>query len=268
MERCWASQLADDCGSFCNHGFKSKKGSIGKKVCNLCKARAFSVPACNVIPLQKEHSHIFVNRGHGLWNVIPDHFGTGYFRVINNTLGCQGPKLIVFRNGSAQNMDDAQLPSEWVTDGMVQLRFCRSTFVPNAPIALVKNTRGNSKLTVCDPVDGRNVIEVPGWFSYTCGETEDSESWENFDNEQKIYKEKKRSADKLVPLRTLRNREAAALSRERKRKYIECLESQVAVLEATMEKLKDDNSRLRLCLDFFDESRYESLEELLLDLFE
>ena len=61
------------------------------------------VPLSRVRALSAELAACFVNkRSEGFWNHAPAEMGGGQYRIINNTAGCIGPWLAVFREQPPQ----------------------------------------------------------------------------------------------------------------------------------------------------------------------
>ena len=66
----------------------------------------------------------------GFWKPAPFPDQTSRIRIINNTLECFGPWLVCYENDPPAGLEWAELPSEWVCDGRVELRVGKGTLIP------------------------------------------------------------------------------------------------------------------------------------------
>ena len=84
-----------------------------------------------VCALTSELVACFVNRrSEGFWNHAPASLGGGQYRILNNTAGCIGPWLALFREQPPQ-LHWPAVPEHWVTDdGYVRLCVAKGTLVP------------------------------------------------------------------------------------------------------------------------------------------
>ena len=89
---CFGSQffsVADEC----TPGFQSSGREFGQQFCDNCQDNIL-VPFGHIIALSDDRRD-FSNKGStGVWSTLP--CGRAY-RLINNTIGCQGPQFVVFR---------------------------------------------------------------------------------------------------------------------------------------------------------------------------
>lgn len=106
---CWGGVLKDDCAKGCQHGFVSGKAHFKNKFCATCR-QGIKIASNRVRALTPELRPHFNNslRG-GFWNEAPASLGGGEIRIINNTITCDGPQLIVYRK-AAPDLDWGAMP--------------------------------------------------------------------------------------------------------------------------------------------------------------
>ena len=92
---CWGAQLNGGAG--CLPHFVPGKLHFKNNFCDNCRD-CIMVPLAQVCALSAEQAACFVNkRSKGFWNYAPASMGGGQYRIINNTAGCIGPWLALFR---------------------------------------------------------------------------------------------------------------------------------------------------------------------------
>ena len=97
---CWGAQLHDGAG--CTPQFVPGKLHFKNNFCDNCRD-CLLVPIEQVCALSAEQAACFVNRrSKGFWNHAPASMGGGQYRIINNTAGCIGPWLALFRDQPPQ----------------------------------------------------------------------------------------------------------------------------------------------------------------------
>ena len=74
----------------------------------------------------------------GFWKVAPAALGGGSFRLMNNTITCDGPWLVVYEGEPPENVTWGELPASWEKDGVVQMALAKGTLVP--AVTLVQST--------------------------------------------------------------------------------------------------------------------------------
>ena len=93
---CWGAQLNG--GGGCTLDFVPGKLHFKNNFCDNCRD-SIMVPLAHVCALSAEQAECFVNKlSKGFWNHAPASIGGGQYRIINNTAGCIGPRLAVFRD--------------------------------------------------------------------------------------------------------------------------------------------------------------------------
>ena len=76
-------------------------------------------------------------RSGGAWTPSPE---VGHYRVVNNTLGCIGPRIVIFAGDPPPDLSFPPLPDAWVgADGYVPLCVARGTLIPTSTIVLRKS---------------------------------------------------------------------------------------------------------------------------------
>jgi hypothetical protein len=213
-----------------------------------------AVPATRVRELNEELSYVLENRrSNGMWTVAPKRMGSFRFRIINNTKECAPPHLVVFEKSPPSCVSWMQPDPALVDDdGMVQLCISKGTAVP------IHHVKGRERVEFCmrEPVSPASSVTA----SLSPSRASSPEPIEVVAEPVPTLCEvlvpsvlmqlANAPAPVLPPLnmprdknktRMQRNRESAATSRERKRKYIEYLEQQVGELERTVGMLADEN---------------------------
>ncbi|KAL1526452.1 hypothetical protein AB1Y20_015163 [Prymnesium parvum] len=130
--RCWGAQLKGDTHG-CTPGFVAGRGHLKNKFCPRCSL-GIDVPAYRVCAWTPELKLQLANdHREGFWSPAPAASGGGDFRVVNNTISCTGPELILYRV-MPPDLPWAQLPEPWVQNGMVRLCLAKGTLVPAAEL--------------------------------------------------------------------------------------------------------------------------------------
>ena len=129
---CWGSLLSSMSTS-CTPGFVVGRGHFKNKFCPTCRSAGFLVPAERVRALLGSQHDLFQNgMGSGLWT--EDKESGMHFRLVNQTLKCSGPRIIILHRSSTPppaGMLWAELPSKWVgPGGMVRLVVSKGTLSP------------------------------------------------------------------------------------------------------------------------------------------
>ena len=95
---CWGAPFSG--GVRCPPDFVPGKLHFKNKFCNHCR-NAITVPLTHVRALNQAQAMAFINkRSEGFWNHAPANMGGGQYRIINNTAGCIGPWLALFRDAA------------------------------------------------------------------------------------------------------------------------------------------------------------------------
>jgi hypothetical protein len=279
---CWGAQIQCVSADLCTPRFVAGPRHFKTKFCANCR-QATAVSVRRIRALDNGLELIFRNNHQGgLWTPLPDRLGGGKYRVINHSKGCIGPSLVVFAE-AAPSLEWPPLPEEWISeDGHVHLFVSKGTLVPTqlrrrCMLAQVIVPSALMQITV--PVLGKEGVV----FETGSGEDEEvDEDEEMLTLEEVLRASEPPPVDvddasdhfALAPLaevgndssdsgstnasspvdeedqkrikRMMRNRQSAAVSRERKRRYIESLEDQVDRLTSVVKKLCAENSLLRV----------------------
>ena len=70
----------------------------------------------------------------GFWKVAPQSLGGGEFRLLNNTVTCESPWLVVYREAPPDNVAWGIMPSQWQKNGAVHMMVAKGTLVPDATL--------------------------------------------------------------------------------------------------------------------------------------
>ena len=211
---CWGAELQGGDNTKCIVEFLPGSRQFKNRFCENCCNGTLKIASCNVFAVNEEISMLFQNkRSGGLWSTVPKHLGTGKFRVVNNTLGCKGPALVVFSDGTQVNgLVLPQLPAGLSEEGVLQMSLYRRTLVPTK--------------TMCHAA---------------CS------SPRNTENEHVDYSDALRNAEQLkAEKRALSNRMSAAKTRERKRSRISTLEAQIFQMEREVNQLRKENNAIKV----------------------
>ena len=126
---CWGGLLKGSMGS-CTPGFVHGKGHFKNKLCPACRRDGLCIPSTRVRAIPGHMRTAFSNSsGQGLWSTIRD-FQVA-FRVINQTLSCHGPWLVVFRGTPVPPLTSWEImPPGWDSGESVKLKVAKGTLVP------------------------------------------------------------------------------------------------------------------------------------------
>jgi len=137
---CWGGGLRNSYAG-CTPSFYGGINHFKNKFCANCSANGFRLMAHRVralpqvLPAELERvlAHGNSHAG-GFWKMY--HGGIGRFRIINNTLHCTGPVLVVFEHPPPESSRWLPVPKEWLDEaGQLPLRVAKGTLVPNPPRA-------------------------------------------------------------------------------------------------------------------------------------
>ena len=124
---CWGAPFS----GVCPPHFVPGKLHFKNKFCDSCRSLIL-VPLTHTRALSREQAACFVNkRTEGFWNIAPANIGGGAYRVVNNTAGCVGPWLVLFREPAPPDIRTSVIPERWATDdGYLRLSVAKGTLVP------------------------------------------------------------------------------------------------------------------------------------------
>lgn len=231
-ETCWGSELQGKCvalksgciGKFPNcFGAKNFKTKFCENCCNGMRVSCATVFVLGDGLLQK----LTNRRAEGIWSVTKFHNELVRYRVINNTKGCVGPKVVIFKEVPLE-LDFTPLPEGWVSaDGFVNVCVSKGTIVPMTAV-------GNSFTRVREIA---TEIPVPATVLVPSAVMCIDDTLEG------------RADPRDKPLRNssrlIRNRESAAKTRKRKIEHIYNLESQIENLTMVVSGLREENTFLK-----------------------
>ena len=149
--QCWGAFLKKDDGAGCTPGFTSGKAHFKNKFCSAC-CTCIDIPASRVRAMRPEMQPLFANSLRaGFWKTAPDSLGGGEVRIANNTITCDGPWLIVYKELPPE-LPWETMPEGWVQHGgpqggMVQFAVAKGTLVPSSEIWR-QPTRGGTSMAM------------------------------------------------------------------------------------------------------------------------
>lgn len=133
---CWGAHLKGSVAT-CTPDFTHGKGHFKNKLCPNCRREGVILPSERVkaVPLQLREKYKN-SSGLGFWTTMD---GTtrsirGSVRLVNQTLSCNGPWLVVLQlaqdDETLEAFGLAAVPNEWVRGGQVKLKAAKGTLVP------------------------------------------------------------------------------------------------------------------------------------------
>ena len=136
---CWGAHFNSGA---CPPHFVPGKLHFKNKFCASCRA-CLPVPLTHVRALSREQSACFINkRTEGFWNIT----GGGAYRVVNNTAGCVGPWLVLFREAAPPDIEATVIPEQWATDEVyLCLSVAKGTLVPTQSLRSGQEPQASAK---------------------------------------------------------------------------------------------------------------------------
>eukprot|EP00325_Prymnesiales_sp_UTEX-LB-985_P026759 CAMPEP_0174721276 /NCGR_PEP_ID=MMETSP1094-20130205/35740_1 /TAXON_ID=156173 /ORGANISM="Chrysochromulina brevifilum, Strain UTEX LB 985" /LENGTH=690 /DNA_ID=CAMNT_0015921931 /DNA_START=48 /DNA_END=2120 /DNA_ORIENTATION=+ len=126
--RCWGMELS---GESCTPDFQPGNGHFKNKFCNACRTHGFMVAADRVRAVSSSPQKAFSNaNGRSIW--------TNEARLVNQTIKCVGPRLVIFRQHMPAEAGPSftLVPDQWLRVGPTgfQVHFAvkLGTLVPTA----------------------------------------------------------------------------------------------------------------------------------------
>ena len=77
----------------------------------------------------------------GFWKRAPASLGGGEFRLVNNTITCEGAWLVVYREAPPPDIPWAPMPESWVVDGSLRMSVAKGTLVPSSELSYPSSRR-------------------------------------------------------------------------------------------------------------------------------
>ena len=252
-ESCWGKRLSgkDGTASFCSSGFVLGKRHFKSKFCRF-HTHELWISSNRVRALTDELATVFTNtRCGGVWNamILPKSGGEVRYRMINNTEGCFEPRLVVFQD-VAPDFPWAPLPDDFVIeDGCLLLSVVRGTIVPALKEDHERPRVRAARLPPSSPPSSPSSSAPPSSSSPPMSPTPEPPTPSTVLipsvlirlRDSPIESEALTINCSRIERRMQKNRESAATSRERKRKYISELEQQVCDLEREVGVLNEEN---------------------------
>ena len=128
---CWGAQLTGSSAN-CTAGFTVGHAHFKNKFCAACRQK-IELPVARLRALTPELGAAFsltYKTTAGFWKEAPPACGGGLMRIVNHTMTCQGPWVIICKDTPAP-LAWAELPQEWVGDGCITFRVAKGTLVPH-----------------------------------------------------------------------------------------------------------------------------------------
>ena len=148
--RCWGAAIANHDGSRCTPGFTSGKAHFKNKFCAACR-ETLDVPAWRVRALTEEMRALYMSNSlsAGVWKRAPVELGGGEFRLVNNTITCDGPWLVIYRE-EPPDLEWEPLPTGWIENGLVRMSVAKGTLVPICELSHPSARRAAAQPSVLD----------------------------------------------------------------------------------------------------------------------
>ena len=163
---CWGAPFSS--GS-CPPHFVPGKLHFKNKFCDSCRT-CILVPLTHIRALSRKQAVCFVNkRTEGFWNIAPANMGGAAYRIVNNTAGCVGPWLALFRE-PPPDIHGSVMPEQWATDeGYLRLCVAKGTLVP-AKSLRCGQPQASAKRRKVDPIIASKFHTDVGMLSATAAE--------------------------------------------------------------------------------------------------
>jgi hypothetical protein len=160
---CWGGMLKRDCTA-CSPGFESGKAHFKNKFCANCR-KGIAVDASRVRALTSEMHTMYGNSLRaGFWKKASASIGGGEVRIANNTITCDGPWLVVYRDLPPSQLPWAPVPSEWIDeDGLVRFSVAKGTLVPLAEMGRKSNSSSSHAVPGSAPKRQRRASGTGEW---------------------------------------------------------------------------------------------------------
>lgn len=158
---CWGGELRGS-HARCTPGFVQGKAHFKNKFCAACKSEGIDVPASRVralTPHLRDQPGLGNNLRAGFWKNGPPHLGGGDLRILNNTITCDGPWLVVYR-AAPPALAWEDMPENWVEDGMLRFSVAKGTLVPS--VEMWKHVRKVPSFFQSAPKRRRRMIGLVG----------------------------------------------------------------------------------------------------------
>ena len=142
---CWGHVLQrldpTTAAASCDEDYFGGKAHFKNKFCSRCNT-GMLLPLSHVRVLTPALENVFVNgKGIGLWSM--DDSGLS-FRVINQTIKCHGPKVVVFRERPDRlALEWSPMPAQWLDGpaGTLRVVAAKGTLVPAGSLLRAGNER-------------------------------------------------------------------------------------------------------------------------------
>lgn len=152
--RCWGGSLMGD-ASRCDtlDAATLPSAHFKYKLCAACQVHGITVPEERVRVISPSQHDAFINTpSSGVWTERAQPEGGHLcFRTVNQTAKCVGSRLVVFQSPPPLTIAFPPLPRDLVRDGVVRLRLCKGTLVPDGLRATAR-PRGGPSAMVADRV--------------------------------------------------------------------------------------------------------------------
>ena len=129
--------------------FTSAKLTSKNKFCAACR-ETLDVPAWRVRALTEEMRALYMSNSlsAGVWKRAPVELG-GEFRLVNNTITCDGPWLVIYRE-EPPDLEWEPLPTGWIENGLVRMSVAKGTLVPICELSHPSARRAAAQPSVLD----------------------------------------------------------------------------------------------------------------------
>ena len=115
------------------------------KFCENCRA-GISIDASRVRALKPEMQALYANSLRaGFWKRAADSIGGGDVRLANNTITCDGPWLVVYRDMPPPHLPWEEMPDGWIEGGVCRLSIAKGTLVPASELHSGRKTSASAQ---------------------------------------------------------------------------------------------------------------------------
>ena len=172
---CWGA-VAAGASEKCTPGFQIGTTHFKTKFCPSCTA-ALTIPIERVRACTAEQGALLSMSSkmqNGFWKDSPPSFGGVRMRLVNNTMLCDGPWLVIFE-GPPSPLEWADLPSNWLDGNGQTITFCsrKGTLVPRATSFRQTSSKAKAKRPRSDDANTSGHLSVS---CSNCGSSSNGDS--------------------------------------------------------------------------------------------
>ena len=158
---CWGLVASNGLAP-CDRGFEPRSGHVQFHFCDVCRKDGLALPVDRVRALTDDQMNIVSKPlGRGFFKSAESVGigGDGFVRVVNHTITCQGPWLIIFRRPPSESFAFLPVPAHWVHNNHVVFVVSKNTLVP---MVAMGGPAATASITTSIPMRKRRLGERVG----------------------------------------------------------------------------------------------------------